>query len=107
MSDRIETALTAMHERINGMLEEGKLTGDKMRELSEGVNMTIEEHGRFQELKSAVMGIHLSKWEAQTLYHRLGNTVDVFNRQPLATKIVLTQIFAELMEKQYGFCRMN
>jgi hypothetical protein len=41
----------------------------------------------------------LSLDEAQTVYMYLGESVDTFNKQPLEVKIVLTQLFQELLKR--------
>lgn len=65
--------------------------------------MGVQEFVKFQELKSvAVTDKTLSLEEAQEIYKYLGNTPDHFNAQPLAVKVVLTEIFMMLMKKSMG-----
>jgi hypothetical protein len=72
---------------------------DKIR-LHRELDMSILEHSRFQEVKSlAHLQGKLSLEDAQTIYSILGETPDVFNQRPLETKVVMTLVFKNLLEK--------
>ena len=65
------------------------------------LDMEFDEYVKFQELKSlgSIDGT-LSLEEAMTVYGYLGNTVEHFNAQPVPVKVVLTQLFAELIDRR-------
>jgi len=76
---------------------------EKAADLNRALDMGMMEYVKFQELKSvAVTDNTLSLEEAQEIYKYLGNTPDHFNAQPLAVKVVLTEIYMMLMKKQMG-----
>lgn len=67
--------------------------------LSSKLDMSFEEYCKFQELKSlAVASGVLSLEEGQVVYALLGSIPDDFNNADVATKIVLTKLFAQLLE---------
>lgn len=72
---------------------------EELERLSRNLDMTQEEHSLFQEKKSLAQaqGV-LSLENAMYIYNQLGGTASVFNRQPLAVKIVLTQVYARLLK---------
>lgn len=71
---------------------------DKASELNEKFNMSFDEHFTFQEKKSlAHANGSINLEEANTIYSYLGNTVEVFNKQPLVVKMVLTKVLFELI----------
>jgi hypothetical protein len=60
--------------------------------------MELGEYAKFQELKSHAFAMgKLTQEEAQTIYGLLGETPAHFNRQSIEVKVVLTQIFKELL----------
>jgi len=74
------------------------LTADESAALSRALNMSFEEYCVLQELKSlAFSERRFNLEEAETLYGILGGIPEHFNRQPIAAKIVCTQIFMELL----------
>jgi len=77
------------------------LAPGKLAELNRNLSMTFDEYCSFQNLKSlAVASGTLTLEEGQTVYGYLGNTVEHFNDQSLAVKIVLTKLYAELLERK-------
>jgi len=86
-------------ERAKAAIASKNLPAEKLAEVSSNMDMELDEYCRFQELKSiAVCNGKLTLDEAQTVYNFLGNTPEHFNKQPLAVKVVLTQVFASLLK---------
>ena len=70
-----------------------------MEETRKALDMDVEEFCKFQDLKSlAVASGKLTLEEGQTVYGYLGNTPDVFNKQHVEVKAVLTGLFSELLQ---------
>jgi len=86
-------------DRANEMIAKKNLSPEKITEHSKLMDMDFMEYVRFQELKSGLVGVKLNLDEANTVYGFLGNTVEHFNRQPLAVKWVLTEFFALLLKR--------
>jgi hypothetical protein len=73
--------------------------GVALAAMSEKLDMLPDEHAHYQNLKSiAVSEGRMSPEDGQYIYRMLGETPSVFNRQDVAVKIVLTQLFAKLMQ---------
>lgn len=71
---------------------------DKLEDLRGKLDMALDEYVCFQELKSvASIDGKLTLDEAQLVYTYLGNTPEHFNAQPIEVKVVLTQLFKELL----------
>jgi hypothetical protein len=99
--NRIAGAIGRYEGLIAKKLESKEVTSGKLVELSTKLDMEFVEYCKFQELKSlACIDGALSLDEANTVYSFLGNTPEQFNRQPLAVKAVLTQVFEELLRKR-------
>lgn len=100
-TNRVTEAIARMEKRINDKLNHGETTQLELDRLYGSLDLSIDEYVRFQELKSiASMDGTLTPDEAQTIYMHLGETPYQFNdKQSLAVKCVLTQIFKELLEK--------
>jgi hypothetical protein len=63
--------------------------------------MEAGEFVKFQEIKSAaMMAGTISLEEAQAIYNFLGESPSKFNRQPVEVKVVLTQVFQELLRNK-------
>ena len=86
-------------DRMQAQIAAQNLTTEKIESISEAMNMSLREYVRFQELKTLAVGSKLTLEEANTVYGFLGNTVEHFNTQPLAVKVTLTKLFAELLRK--------
>lgn len=98
--NRIATAIDDQNKNIKDRLANGLTTRKALNELYENLDMELDEYCRFQDLKSlAVADETLSLDEGQTIYQYLGNTPEVFNKQVLAVKTVLTEVFRSLMQK--------
>jgi hypothetical protein len=96
--NRITTAIDKMKTQIEGRIKAGLTTKAKVKETNKTLDMNIAEHARFQTLKSlAFASGKLNQDEAQTIFNLLGNTVSVFNKQPIHVKYVLTRLFGELI----------
>jgi len=94
--NRVEAAIAKAKIAIeNSGADQAKL--DKNHK---ALDMPFDEYCRFQTMKSAAMGTMLNTDEAQSIYNYLGNTPEQFNRQPLEVMIVLSKIFAELLERR-------
>lgn len=107
--NRLTTAIAKAKEQIaaqlsKGVSANGKLFNQKrLDSMAKEMDMDMLLHAQFQTLKSAVMGSIITFDEAQSLYMILGNTVNHFNKQDFATKLVTTQFctqLAELVNKQ-------
>lgn len=97
--NRITAAVSRMEKQITERISKGLTTQEKVDALYATLDMDILEHARFQEHKSlAYAEGKLNLDEAQSLYNYLGNTVNVFNAQPIAVKSVLTSLFGELLK---------
>ena len=92
--NRIELAIT----RIQKRMTEFNVPADYKEP---ALNMKMDEFCRFQDLKSlAVANGVLSVEEGMTVYNLLGNLPSVFNSQPYAEKVALTNLFSELLKAQ-------
>lgn len=101
--NRIESAYSRMKLQVEQRIEGGQTTQEKADATCEALDMQPDEHAKFQELKSeAVSSGSLSCDEGVTIYASLGNTVGVFNRQPVWVKAVLTGVFKELLQARIG-----
>lgn len=94
--NRILAAIGRTEQRI---LDRG-LTGDKLAALGSSLDMAFDEYCRFQEFKSlAYADGTLNLDEANFIYSSIGESVDTFNRLPVAYKVVFTQLFSELLKR--------
>lgn len=97
-SNRIVHAFSQMQRQIQQRLAGGKTTMAKVDELSAALDLNFSDFCSFQDVKSwAHAAGLLSLSEAQTIYISLGNTPFTFNSRPIEEKVVLTQIFKELL----------
>ena len=98
MPNRIADAVANQTRNITARLADGRVSKERLAELHRSLDLSLEEFVRFQELKSVeTMNGKLTLEEGQLLYHLLGTTPSVFNGQSLAVKVVLTQVFQELL----------
>lgn len=98
MENRINTAFARMKAQIADRIAKGLTTAEKVRDLHKTLDMDIGEHAKFQTLKTlAVARNLLTLEEGQTIFVCLGESVTVFNDQPIHIKSVLTSFFAELL----------
>lgn len=102
-SNRVTNAIVSMDANILERIDTGKTTRAEVDATDKALEMDLEEYTTFQRLKSlASMSRVLTLEEAQTIYGYLGNTVEHFNRQTVAVKVVLTRIFSELLAGRIG-----
>jgi hypothetical protein len=100
--NRVTTAIEKLELAIPLRISAGLTTQAKVDDLHKSLDMPWDEYVKFQELKSAYAGSKLTVEEAQTIYGFLGNTPEHFNKQSVAVKSVLTQIFLELIKSKIG-----
>jgi len=85
-------------DKVEKQILQSPLTKEEIQKLSDGLNMSPDEHAVFQNTKSlAVSSQSITVDEGMTIYHQLGGTASVFNKRPLHVKVTLTQIFKELL----------
>jgi hypothetical protein len=95
----IAKAIAAQKVNIDSRLDSGLTTHDALTALDKQLDMCLEEYMRFQDLKSiAVLHEVLTLDDGNLVFDYLGNSPDRFNRQPLEVKVVLTNLFTELLQ---------
>ena len=95
----IAKAIADQKKNIDARLDDGRTTPEAMTALDTQLDMCLEEFVRFQELKSLAVASEVLSLECgQLVYAHLGESPDRFNRQPLEVKVVLTNLFVELMQ---------
>lgn len=96
--NRVLESVEFVRGTVNSNLDNGSVTNEQIQSASSKLDMTVEEHARYQNLKNIAMlnGI-LNLDEAQTVYAYLGTSVDTFNEQPFEVKMALTKLFAQLL----------
>ena len=86
-----DTAISAIDASVS------KLTGLAAQNVNNAATITPEDHFAFQTIQSqAFTAGRISLETSQWLYHTLGGHSDVFNRQPLAVRIVTLHAIKEL-----------
>jgi hypothetical protein len=99
--NRIAEAIATQEQNITDRLADGRTTQDKLDKLHTTLDMELFEYVRFQELKSvAVSAQTITLEEGQTVYAYLGESPETFNKQSLAVKVTLTELFRGLMQMQ-------
>lgn len=74
------------------------MPADKMTELGKKLDIDHAEYCVWQEKKSQAQALGiLSLDDAMTIYTALGSGPTDFNNQPVATKVVLTRVMAEIL----------
>ena len=100
MTNRITVAFGRMEKQIAERIKSGKTTQKAVDSSHSTLDMDLLEYAKFQEYKSlAVAENVLTIEEGMTVYNCLGNSLDVFNRQPVYVKSILTVLFRQLLEK--------
>jgi len=84
-------------EKADKAIAAKNLPQTQLAELSKSLDMALDEYCCFQTLKSNAVGGQLTLDEANTIYGYLGNIPEHFNRQPLAVKWTLTEVFRVLL----------
>lgn len=98
MPNRIVAAVERMEKQIAKRIADGLTTAEKVAGTRAAMDMDFEEYVRFQEIKSLAFATGIITLdEAQTIYSYLGESLETFNNQPVAVKVVLTQFFQELL----------
>ena len=98
MSNRIKQAIINKAVELKQRLDDGIISQEQINELRTALDMNLEEYCKFQNLKSeSFISNLLSLDEANYVYKLLGTTPETFNAQPVQIKIVLTQLFQELL----------
>jgi len=70
----------------------------ELKRLHARFDMELDEFCRMQEMKSlAVAQEILTPEEGAYIYHQMGGLPSTFNSRPLAVKVAITQVMAELM----------
>ena len=88
-----------LQKSLDEKLKDGSLTIETYKKLSKELDLSLGEYTLFQEAKSSAQASgKLSLENANLIYRYLGNTPDQFNRQPLHVKLVLTQVFANMIK---------
>ena len=96
--NRIATAIAAKSAEINDKLAKGVITQEQIDKTHKGLDLEMDLHANFQEIKSlAVANGMMTVDEGMTIYVALGGTVSVFNRQDIATKVVLMGVYQQLL----------
>lgn len=96
--NRVAKAITAQEMNIKARLADGRTTKDSLAKLHDELDMELFEYARFQDLKSlAVAAQTLTLDEGNTIYGYLGESPETFNRQSLAVKVTLTELFRHLL----------
>jgi hypothetical protein len=99
--NRIAQAIALKKNELAERIANGIVTQAKVDETHKALDMELDEYVKFQELKShASIAGPLTLEEANLIYHYLGNTPDHFNKQPIEVKVVLTQVFLELVKRR-------
>lgn len=100
-NNRITNAITRQKAAIAKRLADGLVTQNALNQLHQTLDMTTGEFIRLQELKSLATAQNLlTVEEGMVVYNLLGNSPTVFNAQPLEVKVVLTQLFQELLQRR-------
>jgi hypothetical protein len=72
---------------------------EKLDALSRKLDIELREYVAFQEVKSLAQADgRLSYENACYIYNQLGAGPEDFNNRPVAVKIILTQVFAQLLK---------
>src|SRR4051794_24179471 len=97
--NRISRAIDRMRVQVEERIALGMTTEARVETTRKALDMDLGEFAKLQEMKSlACVDGTLTPDEAQYVYGLLGATPSHFNKQDVATKAVLTQMFRELLE---------
>lgn len=100
MPNRVTAMIGRQEAELKRRLDANIITQKQVDDAHSQMDMKLDEYVSFQNLKSlASTDGTLTLEEAQTVYGFLGETVETFNGQPLAVKIVLTKLYQELLGK--------
>jgi hypothetical protein len=97
--NRVQTAIDG----IDAAIKAKKVSPENLAELDKSLNISLGEYVAFQNAQSqAHAGGILTLDEAQAVYGILGTGPDTFNSRPLATKMAITKLMAELLKLRIG-----
>lgn len=100
MPNRVTAMIGRQEAELKRRLDANIITREQVDDAHSQMDMKLDEYVSFQNLKSlASTDGTLTLEEAGTVYGFLGETVETFNGQPLAVKIVLTKLYQELLGK--------
>jgi hypothetical protein len=95
---KIRKAVANAKQMIEAKIESGEISKDQAEAMRGQLDMGLEEYAMFQELKSLARSHRtISLEDAQLVYGYLGETPNTYNKQSLAVKITLMNLFKELM----------
>ena len=95
----METRITAWIKTVESTLK--KVDKAKQATLSEALRLDLSEGGGWQPAQAeAHAGGTLSTEDAQVIYHAIGPTGANWQRQTLATRLVITQVMQTLLGSQ-------
>ncbi len=98
MTNRIAAAIEVQELNIKARLADGRTTQESLDRLHSELDAELLEYVKFQEVKSlAVSDQTLTLDEGMTVYAYLGESPETFNKQSLAVKVTLTELFRDLM----------
>jgi hypothetical protein len=99
--NRVVNNINRMKLQIEQRIADGLTTAEAVEGTNKALDMEFDEYVRFQEIKSlAVADGTLSLDEGMTIYNYLGESgPEKFNKAPVAAKVVLTNLFAELLNR--------
>lgn len=101
MPNRVADKIVRIKQQVAERLAENIITQEKIDANAKGLDLSLLEYVRFQELKSHAVAMGtLTPDEGQTIYRYLGQIPETFNAQPFEVKYVLTQVFGELVGRQ-------
>lgn len=96
----LNAMIATAEKTMNEKLASGAITQEQIDKTRANLDMSFEEHADFQTRKSlASQDGTMSLDAAQFVYQKLGSNPSVFNAQPLPVKVVLTKLYAELIER--------
>lgn len=96
--NRVLESVEFTRNTVASSLEKGSVTQEQIEKAKGKLDMAVDEHSRYHELKNiAMLNGTLSLEEAQTVYAYLGPSVNTFNDQPFEVKMALTKLFAQLL----------
>ena len=98
--NKIKERFDVYRDAIEASLAEGLTTQEKLDKAHSDLDLNLAGYVRFQELKTlAVANKTFTSEEGMTIYFKLGETLEQFNKLELFMKLALSEIFQELLEK--------
>lgn len=99
LTNRIIDSITTMRAQIEKRISDGIVTRKQVDDSSDGMNMSFTEWTLFQNTKSLAhaSGV-LQHDEATTVHAALGSSPEEFNSNDVATKVIMTKLFEQLLK---------